>query len=97
MVTGGKAHFTVDGGPDKVIEEGGHFTIPRGALHTVHSPSNEFMAFKVKGDYDPVAERDYLMQMFTLIETVSVCKHCLAVNYRGLIVFGGAFRNRMDC
>ena len=55
------------------------------------------MAFEVRGDHDPVAERDFLMQMFTLIETVSVCKHCLAVNYRRLIVFCGAFRTSLDC
>lgn len=97
MITGGVAYFTVNGGSDKAIGENGHFTIPRGAVHTVRSPSNEFMAFKVKGDRDPVAERDYLTQMFTLIETVSVCKHCLAANDRGLIAFGGAFKNRMDC
>jgi len=44
------------------------------------------------GDHDPVAERDFLIQMFTLTETVSVCKHYLAINYRILIVFGGTFR-----
>ena len=77
VITDGIAHFTVNGGSDEAIGKDGHFTILRGALHTVHLPPNEFMAFKVKGDHDPIAERDYLMQIFTLIETVSVCKNCL--------------------
>jgi uncharacterized protein YjlB len=97
VIMGGQAHFTIDGGDEQIIEEGGHFFIPRGVIHTVSSPKGEYMAFKVRGDHDPVAERDFLMQMFTLIETVSVCEHCLTVNYHRLIAFGGAFRTSMDC
>ena len=70
VITKGQAHFTLDGKPH-TVEEGGHFVIPRGAVHTVSSPENEFMEFKARGDLDLVAERDFLMQMFALIETVS--------------------------
>ena len=73
VITKGQAHFTLDGKP-YTVEEGGHFVIPRGVVHTVSSPENEVMEFKARGDLDLVAERDYLMQMFALIETVSVSR-----------------------
>ena len=55
------------------------------------------MVFKARGYYDPVAELDFLIRMFTLIETMSACKYCLADNYCRMIVFGGAFRTCLDC
>lgn len=70
-VLGGKAHFELDG-KKHVVSEGDEFVIPRGVVHKIWSPEGEYSKFKVKGDRDPVAERDFLMQMFTLVETVRV-------------------------
>lgn len=70
-VLGGKAHFELDG-KQYVVSEGDNFVIPRGVVHKIWSPEGEYSKFKVKGDQDPVAERDFLMQMFTLVETVRI-------------------------
>ena len=70
-ILGGKAHFELDG-KEYVVSEGENFVIPRGVVHRVWSPEGESMKFKVKGDHDIVAERDFLMHMFTLVETVRV-------------------------
>lgn len=81
MITKGRAHFTLDG-KEEVVEEGGNFVIPRGVVHTVSSPEDEHMAFKARGSQDVVAERDYLIEMFTLVETVSADR----LHWRSIIV-----------
>ena len=60
-ITGGQAHFELDGGDDEIVEMEGHFIIPRGVVHIVTSRKDEDTAYKVRGDHDPVAERDFLM------------------------------------
>ena len=72
-VLDGKVHLTLDG-EEHIIQQGEHFVVPRGVVHKVLSPKGEHTKFKVRGDHDPVAERDFLIQMFTLVETVSAHK-----------------------
>lgn len=79
MIVKGRAYFTLDG-KEHVVQEGENFVIPRGVVHTVSSRKNDSTAFKVRGDRDPVAERDFLMEMFGLVETVSAHKHRSMVN-----------------
>jgi len=92
----GRAHFTLDG-KEYIVERGDNFVIPRGVVHTVSSPESEHMKFKVRGGHDPVAERDFLIQMFALVETVSVHEPRLTVNCSRLIVFNTTFRTSLDC
>jgi mannose-6-phosphate isomerase-like protein (cupin superfamily) len=75
MVSKGELHCEVDG-KKYVVKEGDRFDIPRGIVHSVSFPAKTHTEFKVKGDHDPVAERDFLMQMMTLIQTVSVVEPC---------------------
>jgi len=75
VVTGGEACFELEGQDAKTVGKDGHFIIPRGVIHKVSSPERMYTAFKVRGDHDPVAERDFLIEMFTLIETVSTDEH----------------------
>ena len=69
-VLDGQVHLTLDG-VEHVVRQGEHFAIPCGVVHKVYSPRGEHVRLQVRGDYDPVAERDFLVQMFTLVETVS--------------------------
>ena len=64
-------HFILDGIEHIVRKEDGVFVIPRGVVHSVRSPKGVRTEFKVRGDHDLVEERDFLIQMFTLVETVS--------------------------
>ena len=73
-VLDGKVHLTLDG-EEHIVQQGEQFVIPRGVVHKVGSPKGEHTKFKVRGDHDPVAERDFLIQMFTLVETVSRHDH----------------------
>lgn len=75
----GTVYFTLDG-EERIVREGERdFIIPRGVVHTIRSPRGQHAEFKVRGDHDPVGERDFLMRMFTLVETVSRRKLCLWV------------------
>ena len=67
----GEVRFEIDG-KERIVKEGDDCVIPRGAVHSIASPKGKNVKFKVKGDHDPVAERDFLIQMFTLVESVSV-------------------------
>ncbi|KAF9648802.1 hypothetical protein BDM02DRAFT_3186786 [Thelephora ganbajun] len=64
----GEARFKLDG-KDYVVKEGENFVIPRGVVHSVSLPKDKYVVFKVRGDHDPVAERDFLIEMFRLVET----------------------------
>ena len=89
----GKMYFTLDG--QEYIAEDGEFFIPRGVVHSVRSPKGEYGEFKVRGDHDIVEERDFLMQMFTLVETVSRHKLCWSLD--GLIALTATFRTSLGC
>ena len=92
-ITGGKMHFKVDG-KEYIVQSGDNFVIPRGAVHEVFSPKGEHAEFKIRGDHDPVEERDFLIQMFTLVETVSAHKSYLR-DIGVLITFGTTFRTSL--
>ena len=70
-ILAGEMRFTLNGVEHVVRKEDGIFVIPRGVVHTVRSPKGMHTEFKVRGDHDLVEERDFLIQMFTLVETVS--------------------------
>ena len=78
-ILAGEMHFTLNGVEHVVRKEDGVFVIPRGVVHTVRSPKGKHTEFKVRGDHDVVEERDFLIQMFTLVETVSGIKFCFRV------------------
>ena len=78
-ILAGEMHFTLDGVEHVVRKEDGIFVIPRGAVHAIRSPKGEYTEFKVRGDHDLVEERDFLIQMFTLVETVSMNELCCRV------------------
>lgn len=75
-ILAGEMHFTLDGVEHVVGKGDGVFVIPRGVVHTVRSPKGKHTEFKVRGDQDIVEERDFLIQMFALVETVSGHKLC---------------------
>lgn len=75
-ILAGEMHFTLDGVEHVIRKEDGDFIIPRGVVHTVRSPKGMHTEFKVRGDQDLVEERDFLLQMFTLVETVSGHELC---------------------
>ena len=92
----GKVHFELDG-KTCVVEKGENFVIPRGVVHKVWSPEGERVKFKVRGDQDIVEERDFLMKMFTLVETVSMQGFYFARPSWALTVPIAAFRTSLDC
>ena len=82
-ILAGEIHFTLDGVGHVVRKEDGVFVIPRGVVHSVRSPKGIHTEFKVRGDHDLVEERDFLIKMFTLVETVSRHQLCFRVTIVG--------------
>lgn len=78
------------------MKEGDNFVIPRGVVHSVSFPEKTHTKFKLRGDQNLIAERDFLMQMLTLIKTVSVHEP-RSSGVGGLIIFNFAFRTSSGC